>query len=370
MPANPSEKAPCVVLMDRDCVRAQRSCSQLALAGLDPLSVDEELQLFAAVRRGPVDLALLQIDEIDTVEMDLPETLRKICPEAYLPVVVLSEAPTRWRCELLRHGADDVISQETESEEVVARLETLVRIKTLHEQLAAKQEQLLDVLRREHELLNRLREDNAALKEQAATDPLTHLQNRRSFNELLGHEFKVSRRYGRPISLLMLDVDHFKVINDTHGHPSGDYVLKELAVILKQQVRESDVVARTGGEEFSVILPRASQGEAGQFAQRIRQAVYQRDFAVFGAHIHATISIGTATYPSDREIASPGMLIYMGDQALLHAKETGRDRVVAFGSLERTTRRRMCRHYRQMENQAKRREAWCSPDSTDVSSEK
>jgi diguanylate cyclase (GGDEF)-like protein len=359
-----------VVLMDRDTGRADRRCGQLALAGLDALSVGEEVNLFSAIRQMPADLALLCIEEAATLEMDLPEILRKVSPAAYLPVVVVSGVPTEWRTRLLNNGADDVLDHEIEIDEFVARLGAILRIKDLHDQLAQKQSELLSVLRREHALLRKLREDNAELREQATTDPLTHLQNRRSFNQLLEHEFKVSRRYSRPISLLMLDVDHFKVINDTHGHPSGDYVLKELAVILKQQVRDSDVVARTGGEEFSVILPRAGRSDAADFAERIRQATYDRKFNVYGNDIHATISIGAATYPADAEVTTAAMLVYMADQALLHAKEAGRDRVVALHELDRALRRRLRRQHLQMQKQAKRRELWCDPDLADVPDER
>jgi diguanylate cyclase len=146
----------------------------------------------------------------------------------------------------------------------------------------------------------------------------------------------------------MLDVDHFKIVNDTHGHPSGDYVLKELAVILKNSVRDSDVVARTGGEEFSVILPKADREQAAQFAERIRCETSQREFDVYGKKIHVTISIGFATYPLDAEITDAEMLVYFADQALLHAKESGRDRVVPFGELDLVVRRRLRRQHLQM----------------------
>ena len=177
------------------------------------------------------------------------------------------------------------------------------------------------------------------------TDPLTHAQNVRSFRDILHHEFNMAKRYEQPLSLLMLDIDHFKVVNDTHGHPSGDYVLKELAVILKQSVRESDVVARTGGEEFSVILPKGGAPEAAVFAERIRQHVRDRQFIVYGQNIHITASIGSACFPADAEIVEPQMLAYFADQALLAAKESGRDCVVPVSSMDMTIRQRLRRQY-------------------------
>ncbi|MCD6364481.1 MAG: diguanylate cyclase, partial [Planctomycetes bacterium] len=266
---------------------------------------------------------------------------------SYLPVVILvPTAQEQERCRFLDSGADDAISTDTSAIETAARIRAMLRIKELHDKLAASQIALGKALCRERKLLEKSRRDNEYLKVLATIDPLTHIQNVRSFHDILQHEFQGAVRYGRHLSLLMLDVDHFKVVNDTHGHPSGDYVLKELAVILKQSVRQSDVVARTGGEEFAVILPNADRARAAAFAERIRRHVYERKFIVFGEQIHATISIGTASYPSDAEITEAGMLVYFADQALLTAKETGRDRIVAVHEMNTVVRQRMRRQYR------------------------
>ncbi|MDY6913263.1 MAG: GGDEF domain-containing protein, partial [Planctomycetota bacterium] len=231
--------------------------------------------------------------------------------------------------------------------ELSARIRAQLRLKELNENLAASRAALQQSLRRERELLAKLRRDNAHLRVLATTDPLTHAQNVRAFQDILVHSFRVAKRYGQTLSLLMMDADHFKLINDSFGHPSGDYVLKELAVIFTQSVRESDVVARIGGEEFAVILPDADNEQAAAFAERIRAEVYARKFIVFKKHIHVTISIGSATYPSDAEITDPEMLMYFADQALLYAKEAGRDRVVRVCDLDMSVRRRMRHQYLQ-----------------------
>jgi diguanylate cyclase (GGDEF)-like protein len=235
--------------------------------------------------------------------------------------------------------------------EMVARIRSLLRIKELHDQLHASRAALRDSLFRERKLLSKLRRDNAHLQVLATTDSLTRLQNAGSFREILGHEFHVARRYDHSLSLLMLDVDHFKLVNDTHGHPSGDYVLKELAVILKRSVRESDVVARTGGEEFGIILPKADRRRAAIFAARIRREVAAKEFAVYGHIIHVTASVGVATFPADAETTEPGMLLYFADQALLEAKETGRDRVVPFSGMDPSVRYRLRRQYAAMHSE-------------------
>jgi len=229
--------------------------------------------------------------------------------------------------------------------EMTARLRALLRIKSLHDQLSGSRTALQQALERERSLLVKLRRDNEHLHTLATTDPLTRIQNVRSFRSILQHEFRMAKRYDQPLSVLMLDLDHFKVVNDTHGHPSGDYVLKESAVILKQSVRESDVVARTGGEEFSVILPKAGAEQALRFAERIRGNICSREFIVYGENIHITTSIGLATYPADAEIVEPDMLAYFADQALLTAKESGRDCVVCVRDLDRSVRARLRRQF-------------------------
>jgi len=326
---------------------APHRISQLTLAGWKVVHVDDQIEAFSAVKSRQVDLALLYLPLDDMVGMDLPNVLRRVSAATYLPVMILADSPQEQdRCRFLDSGADDVISQETSAAEMVARIRALLRIKDLHDRLGASQAALRETLGRERKLLAKLRKDNAYLQDLCTTDPLTHAANVRSFRDILRHEFRIAKRYNQPLSVLMLDVDHFKVVNDEYGHPSGDYVLKETAVILKQSVRESDVVARTGGEEFSVILPKADRDQAGQFADRIRREVGARKFSVYSRDIHVTISIGSATYPADAEITAPEMLVYFADQALLRAKESGRDCVMAFHHFSRESRQRLWRQYR------------------------
>jgi len=292
-------------------------------------------------------VVLLHLPVEQMVSMDFVRVLRRVSPSPYLPVMVLTDTDAdRARCRFLDSGADDVICATASAEELVARIRSQLRVKALHDELVASRTALRGALKRERKLLSRLRKDYADLQKVATTDPLTHVQNVRSFNSLLLHEFKIAKRYCKPLSLLMMDVDHFKVVNDTHGHPSGDYVLKEVAVILRQSVRESDVVARTGGEEFSVLLPRTDEAQARRFADRIRREVYSRHFIVFGSDIHVTVSVGLASFPANTEITEAEMLVYFADQALLSAKRAGRDRVVSVCDMDTRTRRMLrCQYH-------------------------
>ncbi|MHC4983209.1 MAG: GGDEF domain-containing protein, partial [Planctomycetota bacterium] len=310
-----------ILFMSPDAAQENDRCARLVLAGLEVIKVGDEMESLAAVKSQHVDLAMLHLAITDTFDMDLADVLRQVAPAAYLPVVVLAdEAAEQEQCKFLDCGADDVFSHDTSDAEMIARLGALLRVKDLHDQLAASRTALQQALQRERQLLAKLRKDNAYLRNLATTDALTHVQNVRSFKDILEHEFKIAKRYGQSLSLLVLDMDHFKIVNDVHGHPSGDYVLKETAVILKQSVRESDVVARTGGEEFTILLPKADPRQACRFAERIRHEVRSRKFSVYGRKIRITASVGLATYPADAEIADSNMLVFCADQALLVAK--------------------------------------------------
>ncbi len=159
----------------------------------------------------------------------------------------------------------------------------------------------------------------------AATDPLTGASNRRRFGEALRMEIARSRRYGAPLSLIVLDVDHFKRINDSLGHPTGDRVLVELAKLIAGNVREMDVFARLGGEEFAILAPNCDAVCVRQFAEKLRKAVEAHVFPGVGL---LTCSFGVAEYRDDDD---PETLIEHADAALYRAKGEGRNRVVIAG---------------------------------------
>jgi diguanylate cyclase (GGDEF)-like protein/PAS domain S-box-containing protein len=164
------------------------------------------------------------------------------------------------------------------------------------------------------------------LERQAHTDYLTGLANRRHFLKLAEHEFAHVRRYGGDLAVAMLDLDHFKNINDSYGHQVGDIVLKTLAALCHQMLRNVDVIGRIGGEEFAILFPETDMQEAHEIVERLRIAIANKDVptAENGA-IRFTASIGIATYtPSDADI---DILLNRADKALYEAKMTGRNRV-------------------------------------------
>lgn len=168
---------------------------------------------------------------------------------------------------------------------------------------------------------------NVELEALAHTDPLTQLLNRRALTARLTTELDRVRRYDSPLALLMLDLDHFKNVNDACGHPVGDMVLSEFGTLLQRAVRSVDFVARYGGEEFAIVLPETTAEGAHAFAERLRERVSVYSFRAAGAdEIKLTVSIGIAVFPA------PGVdgietLFAKADAALYRAKREGRDRV-------------------------------------------
>jgi diguanylate cyclase (GGDEF)-like protein len=162
----------------------------------------------------------------------------------------------------------------------------------------------------------------------AALDWLTCLYNRRHFEGLAQAELSRSQRYMRPLSVLMIDIDHFKDVNDHYGHPAGDQVIRAIANVLVATKREGDVAARVGGEEFALMLPETTEAAATQMAERLREQLQLSPPIVDGERLAVTLSIGVAG--ATTKMGSVDTLLAAADQALYRAKGAGRDRVVAW----------------------------------------
>jgi diguanylate cyclase (GGDEF)-like protein len=160
---------------------------------------------------------------------------------------------------------------------------------------------------------------------ESMTDPLTGLLNRRRFTDLSNREEARSRRHGLPFSVLMIDIDHFKRINDEHGHPVGDQAIKALADICTGASRPHDILARYGGEEFVMTLPQTREDGARVVAERIRSRVEASSLATGTAMVRFTVSIGVSSYAKDMAFQQ---VIERADQALYEAKRGGRNRIV------------------------------------------
>jgi diguanylate cyclase (GGDEF)-like protein len=173
----------------------------------------------------------------------------------------------------------------------------------------------------------KLEENQEALQELSVRDQLTGLFNHREFYRLLGEELARSLRYGHRLSLLMLDIDYFKRVNDSYGHLAGDQVLRRLPELIRRQLRVNDLPCRYGGEEFGVILPETGAEQALEVAERIRNGIAGIPIELpDGGSLRVTVSLGVATF-SDGGGQSAESLVSAADLALYQAKRSGRNRV-------------------------------------------
>ncbi len=165
---------------------------------------------------------------------------------------------------------------------------------------------------------------HAAVPQQAITDPLTGLYNRRGFTDLADHELLRAHRFHRPLSMILIDIDRFKEINDTYGHLMGDKILGSVSANLRAELRQVDIVARYGGDEFIVLLPETTLKEALPVAERLRNRIESLRFSHNDEMIHTTICLGLAELKGEDTLKN---LIERTDQALYHAKQSGRNQV-------------------------------------------
>lgn len=238
----------------------------------------------------------------------------------FLPIVMATALRgNEQRIMGVEAGADDFIGKPYNRVELATRIKSLLRIQKLHRALEEK----VSELEAAKEKLSRL----------AVTDGLTGLFNYRAFQTQLRLELSRSRRFALPLSLLMIDIDHFKRFNDQYGHPAGDRLLQLLAKLFKSNLRDVDVPVRYGGEEFAVILPGTDKGAATTVAEKLRRLVAEIPLTAegfSGTNRRVTISLGVATHPQDA--TNEELLIRLADEALYEAKKNGRNQWQAHGA--------------------------------------
>jgi two-component system, cell cycle response regulator len=294
--------------------------ARLEASGYQIESAADGIEALDRVRQSPPDLILLDVmmPHIDGIEVARRIKADESLP--FLPIIMQTALDTvQHKVEGLGAGADDYVTKPINFAELEARVKSMLRIKLLQDELARTNEHLARA--------------NAELQRVAVTDALTGLHNRRNVETLLHDMFEHSIRLNEPLACAMFDIDHFKSVNDTHGHQAGDVVLQQLAEILESTAREIDKVGRYGGEEFIALLPGAGLDDAVTFAERTRQQVESHTFTFEGGSLRRTISGGVAAFPHPR-VAHCEALVKAADDALYVAKELGRNRVVRFDSPE------------------------------------
>lgn len=256
--------------------------------------------------------------------LELLQEIRQIPELRLTPVIFLTaRRGTQARIESFDAGADDYISKPFDEAELLARVRNLLRSHAAERELT-EQKRLLEAQKQHLESVNR------TLHHLATVDSLTAIANRHHFNEYLNHEWRCLARNHSPLSLILCDIDYFKLYNDTYGHQAGDECLRQVATALQRAVkRPADLVARYGGEEFAVILPHTDLKGAACVAEAIRTEVQrlQIEHAKSQVNPFITLSLGVACWVPTPN-TSPSILIAEADEALYRAKETGRNRVV------------------------------------------
>ncbi|HEU4656187.1 MAG TPA: diguanylate cyclase [Capillimicrobium sp.] len=276
---------------------AERARMRAALEEIDIDVLDARDDVLASVRRHSPDVAL--VDDVALVRQIASD------PDLLETSVVLIGADQSVDAALgaLASGAHDVLPDPPSAAELVARVRAAGRASALRAQLLARE---------------------ATLEQLAYNDELTGLWNRRFMQRRLSAELRAADRHDRTLSVALVDIDHFKDVNDRHGHAAGDAVLVAVAQRLRDATREEDVVGRWGGEEFLVLLPDESAEGAVTAADRIRESVGALPIETPEATVSVTVSVGCATFrPGD----DSDLILRRADRALYAAKRAGRDAV-------------------------------------------
>jgi len=268
------------------------------MAGYDVCTANDGEEALAAINSEQPDLVITDIMMPNINGFELARRIRENPRTRFIPIILQTAAGARSEEVLLGSevGALGYFTDPTDLDLLMARVRTLLDFKTY-----------LDTC-----------------EEAAFTDDLSGLANRRRFERSLEREIARTRRYGHPFCLLMIDIDHFKMVNDTYGHEAGDETIRQLGKILQAGTRGIDLAARIGGEEFGVILTETSFSGAIEVAERLRLSIKEQEIPLVG---QVTASFGVAEYPFCAE--NQRELLACADAALYEAKRLGRDKVVS-----------------------------------------
>ena len=299
-----------VLLVDDS--RQAREAIKAALAGLFSVFIEAEDGL-AAIKSFVEEKPGFIITDIEMPSINgyrFISTIRNMDDGRDVPIILLSGTKDSLKKKLtgFNLGASDFLMKPFENEELIARVKSLLRVRNLMEEL---------------------KEKNSLLEKLAITDELTGLNNRRHFFESTHSQMALGLRHHFKIACLLMDIDHFKKINDTYGHMAGDEILRKLGSLLKACKREGEILARFGGEEFVMCLFNTDSESAMLAAERFRRLVSEHDFSNVAQGLKITLSIGAAVWPQEN-VTSIDELVKAADKALYKSKSLGRDRVTLY----------------------------------------
>jgi diguanylate cyclase (GGDEF)-like protein len=299
-----------LIVADDDRLTREALTRVLTARGFRVEAVADGQAAVERVGRGGVDLALLDVLMPRLTGLEACRLIKGMTSHGFLPVVLLTvRTDSASRVEGLRIGADDYVCKPFDEEELIARVESMLRIKRLYDHVA---------------------DARARLEQLSLFDPLTGLFNYRYLHARLNEEFKRAERYREPLACMVVDIDNLRAHNQASGRAAGDKVICQVADALRKSVREVDVVARFGADEFLVLLPSTHFAGATTVAERLihelREATAADPQAADGG---VTLSVGVALYPS-RDVRSKDQLLRAADAAMHHAKREGVGRISVY----------------------------------------
>jgi two-component system cell cycle response regulator len=307
-----AERRPRIVVADDDAVTRDLLAAILSANGYDVTTCVDGQDAVEKVGDGGIDLVLLDAMMPRLSGLEACRVLKGMTVDSFLPVLVATvKTDPASRVEGLKVGADDYVCKPFEEGELLARVRAMIRIKRLYDDM---------------------QDARVTLERVSVHDELTGLHNYRYLNGRLETEFKRAERAHEPLACCVLDVDRLKAQNDRGGRAFGDSVLKGVADIIRRSVREADVIARYGGDEFLIVLPATHFAGSLSVAERIWRDVASTDWGVAGtptAGTRVTVSMGVALYPT-RDVRAKDALLKAADLALLHAKREGANRICVF----------------------------------------
>ena len=301
-----------ILLVEDNRAEAEVTKGFLEKSGYQVTWVAEGTQALKEAKTRRVDCILLDLLLPDINGTEVCRWLKGNDDTRGIPIIMLTvKSSMEDKVSGLQLGADDYLPKPYDEIELSARIYASLRTKALRDELLAKNRELQLALDR--------------MEVMAVTDPLTGLYNRRKFESVVEAEFLRTRRYGSPLTCVMIDIDHFKGVNDEFGHRTGDHVLSEMSTIIRRNTREVDTAARWGGEEFIILLPETDEKAALFPITRILEQTAAEAFAGMPAG-RVTLSIGLTTAPC-AGVDSGEQLIDTADLAMYEAKKNGRNQM-------------------------------------------
>ncbi len=303
-----------ILVVDDVPVNIQLLTTYLTSEGYDIISAKDGVEAIELVQRHFPDLILLDVMMPKMNGFEVCQVIKSDKDTMFIPVIMVTALnELEDKIKGMNAGADDFISKPFNKLELMVRVRSLLRIKLLNDAL--------------NEKVQELQKAKEELRQLAITDGLTGLYNYRYFKDHLSQELHRAKRHKLGVSVVMMDIDHFKHYNDTNGHPAGDAVLKQISKLLKDNIRNIDLAARYGGEEFVLVLPESNKAAAKIVAEKIRRLVEEHkfEFEENQPNRKITISAGVATYPDDGQDFDS--LVNSADQRLYRAKQSGRNAI-------------------------------------------